>query len=73
MIRRLWTFATAPSSGELDLFLRRVEYLRLSDMALFVNGLDDDQFHIPAARERRLTEAALGLHRIGVTPRIEVM
>ena len=70
MIERLWMFTTAPAPAARELLLRRVEYLRLTDLALFVNGLDEDTFHIPAERERRLADLVTGLHRLGVSPHL---
>jgi hypothetical protein len=70
MIKRIWMFTTPPTATGLDLMLRRAEYLRLTDMAVFVNGLDEREFVIPAARERRLSAVVMGLHRLGVSPHL---
>ncbi len=70
MIERVWMFTAPPAAAGLDLMLRRTEHLRLTDMAVFVNGLDEREFAIPAAREQRLTALAMGLHGLGVQPHL---
>lgn len=70
MIKRIWMFTTPPTATGLDLMLRRTDYLRLTDMAIFVNGLDEREFLVPAERERRLSAVVTGLHRLGVSPHL---
>jgi hypothetical protein len=70
MIQRVWAFATLPSDRDRSLFLSRIEYLRLTDVVLFVNALEETAFTLPVSRERRLQEVSLELHSRGVSPHL---
>ncbi len=67
MINRIWAFVeAAPSDADRSLFLKRVEWLNLTDVALFVIGLADCRFAVPASRIKRITDTARSLQQIGV-------
>jgi hypothetical protein len=70
MIKRIWAYAVVAPAGQRAAQLRQVADLGLTDVALFVNGLDEGVFRIPPARERALAETIAGLHRLGVSPHL---
>lgn len=70
MITRIGAYAIVNAATDQPAFWRSVAGLGLTDVALFVNGLDEPQFAISAARERVLGDAIMGLHRHGVSPHL---
>lgn len=66
MIERIWIFANAPPDKERDLFLQRVEWLNLTDVALFVNGNQSCRFQLSSTREQWIRETARRLREINV-------
>lgn len=66
MIKHLWAYAVVAPGTDRAAQLRSVADLGLTDLALFVNGLDETQFTVPATRERALAETIAGLHRLKV-------
>jgi hypothetical protein len=70
MINRIWAYAIVNTATDQAAFWRSVTGLGLTDVALFVNGLDEERFVISPARERVLADAIMGLHRNGVSPHL---
>ena len=70
MIHRIWAYAVVAPGSDRAAMLRQVADLGLTDLVVFVNGLDEAQFALPAAREAALAEAVAGLHRLGVAPHL---
>ena len=66
MIRRVWLFATVPRDSERALWLQRVEWLQVTDMAIFVNSLGDRQFTLSKSKAQRRIEIAQQLAEIDV-------
>jgi hypothetical protein len=66
MIERIWIFATAPSKADRDLFIKRIEWLQLTDVALFVNGYQHCKFKFSTDYEQRIQDTAYRLSNIGV-------
>ena len=70
MINRIWAYAIVNPATVRAAFVRSVTSLGLTDVALFVNGLDEPQFAISPARERVLGDTIMDLHREGVSPHL---
>ena len=59
MIRRIWVFSmSAPSQTARNLFLERIAWLHLTDVAFYVNGKQDRTFRPSVTRVRRIEETA---------------
>ena len=66
MIERIWIFANAPPDSGRDKFLQRVEWLYLTDVALFVNSNQGCRFQMSSTREQQIRETTRQLSEMKI-------
>ncbi|NJM97346.1 MAG: hypothetical protein HC800_09355 [Phormidesmis sp. RL_2_1] len=68
MIKRIWLFAPLPSTSGTALWLQRMEWLQVTDVAVFVNGNTQTRFSVSNSKQKKLLSIAAQLHDIQITP-----
>lgn len=66
MILRVWVFSALPTKGR-DAFIRSIQDLQVTDVALMINSENDRAFEISKAKSRRIEEVCWDLEEIAVS------
>lgn len=68
MIERIWLFASLPTTSGTTLWLQRMEWLQVTDIAIFVNSNTQTRFSISSSKQKKLLSIAAQLHNIDIAP-----
>jgi len=66
MISHVWVFSGLPTSSQRSAFIRQIEELRVTDVALMINPLTSASFTLSVDRVRQIEEVCWDLEEIAV-------